>query len=78
MVQDEFLATLREKTTPVSIFLVSGIQLVGCVDSYDSQTITIVSDTGTQLVFKRQIATIQENKNAGKLKEKRRANRLFR
>ena len=76
MIQDGFLATLKKETTPVSIFLISGIQLQGCIDAYDDYTISVISSTGIQLVFKRQIATIQENSNAGK--EKRRTNRLFR
>ena len=58
MVQDGFLAALKDETTPVSIFLVSGIQLVGCIDAYDDYTVSVVSSTGVQLVFKRQIATI--------------------
>lgn len=77
MVQDAFLETLKVKSTPVSIFLVSGIQLIGCIDAHDDYTIALASDTERQLIYKQQIATILPNNSAKNTREKRR-NRLFR
>ena len=78
MVQDGFLATLKTEKTPVSIFLVSGIQLMGRIHEYDNYTITVTSSSGIQLVFKQQITTIQASGVNNKSRENRRTNRLFR
>ena len=78
MVQDGFLTTLKTEKTPVSIFLVSGIQLTGRIHEYDNYTITITSSSGIQLVFKQQITTIQASGVNNKSRENRRTNRLFR
>ena len=51
MVQDGFLATLKTEKTPVSIFLVSGIQLTGRIHEHDNYTITITSTSGDPTCF---------------------------
>lgn len=56
-VQDEFLAKLQREKTPVSIFLVNGIRLVGRICATDTYTI-LLDNNGMQLVLKHAISTI--------------------
>ena len=50
--QDTFLNEARKENVPVSIFLLSGVQLKGKVKSFDSFTVL-------QLIYKHAISTIQ-------------------
>ena len=54
--QDTFLNEARKENVPVSIFLLSGVQLKGKVKSFDSFTVLLVSE---QLIYKHAISTIQ-------------------
>ena len=55
--QDTFLNEARKE--PVSIFLLSGVQLKGKVKSFDSFTVLLVSENRSQLIYKHAISTIQ-------------------
>jgi host factor-I protein len=55
--QDQFLQSLREHKTPVSIFLVNGIRLHGHIEFFDNY-IVAVRTAGTQLVYKHAISTV--------------------
>ena len=57
--QDAFLNAARTAATRVSVFLVNGIRLVGCVESFDQHTVLLRSATGVQLVYKHAISTVQ-------------------
>jgi host factor-I protein len=57
--QDSFLDAARTAATRVSVFLVNGIRLVGCVESFDQHTVLLRSATGVQLVYKHAISTVQ-------------------
>jgi host factor-I protein len=57
--QDAFLNAARGQATRVSGFLVNGIRLVGCVESFDRHTVSLRSATGLQLVYKHAISTVQ-------------------
>lgn len=60
--QDSFLQALRQTQTPVSIFLVSGIRLKGTIESFDMHMLTLAANTGSQMVYKHVISTIQPDR----------------
>jgi host factor-I protein len=55
--QDEFLTTLQEQKTLVSVFLVNGIRLHGHIGFFDDY-IVAVQNTITQMVYKHAISTV--------------------
>jgi host factor-I protein len=57
-VQDAFLNYLRERKTPVTIFLMNGIKLQGTIDWFDRFSVVLSRDRHSQLVFKHTISTI--------------------
>jgi len=57
-VQDVFLNHLRERRTPVTIFLMNGIKLQGIVDWFDRFSVVLRRDHHSQLVYKSTISTI--------------------
>jgi host factor-I protein len=57
-VQDVFLGHLRDRKTPVTIFLMSGIKLQGVIDSFDRFAVVLRRDRHSQLVYKSTISTI--------------------
>ena len=77
MVQEDYFEKWRSQKTSVSIFLISGIQLVGTITDFDRYTIILRANDGKcQLIYKRVIATCQPH-NAEQ-KNHHRRNRLFR
>ncbi len=77
MFQDEFLATLCEQQTIISVFLLSGIQLVGTLKDFDHYTLVLNGNNGElQMIYKRHVATLQPH-DVNRTKNTRR-NRLFR
>lgn len=57
--QDQFLNNLRKEHTPVSIFLVNGIKLVGRIESFDQYMVLLRGhDQAVQAIFKHAISTI--------------------
>ena len=56
-IQDDFLNRLREQKVPVSIFLGSGIKLVGKINQFDENVILFKHDK-LQMIYKNAIATI--------------------
>ena len=57
--QDTFLNEARKENVPVSIFLLSVVQLKGTVKSFASFTEMLVSENRSQLIYKHAISTIQ-------------------
>jgi host factor-I protein len=57
-VQDVFLSHLRDRKTPVTIFLMNGIKLQGVIDSFDKFSVVLRRDRHSQLVYKSTISTI--------------------
>ena len=57
-VQDVFLTHLRERKTPVTIFLMNGIKLQGIVDWFDKFSVVLRRDRHSQLLYKHTISTI--------------------
>jgi host factor-I protein len=57
-VQDVFLAHLRERKTPVTIFLMNGIKLQGIIDWFDKFSMLLSRAGHSQLLYKHTISTI--------------------
>ena len=57
-VQDVFLGHLRDRKTPVTIFLMNGIKLQGVIDSFERFSLVLRRDRHSQLVYKSTISTI--------------------
>lgn len=57
-VQDSYLAEIRRRAVPVTIFLVNGFQLRGLVRAFDPFTLTIEFEQKTHLIYKHAISTI--------------------
>ena len=60
--QDIFLNNARKERSPVTIFLVNGVQLKGIVKGFDSFTVVLDSDGKQQLVYKHAISTVSPAK----------------
>jgi len=56
-IQDTFLETLKQERTPVAVFLVNGIKLLGHIEDYDSEVV-LLRNVSTQIIFKHAISTI--------------------
>jgi host factor-I protein len=56
--QDHFLNSLRRSKLAVTIFLVKGVKLQGVITWFDSFSVLLRRDGGSQLVYKHSISTI--------------------
>ncbi|MFM0198216.1 RNA chaperone Hfq [Paraburkholderia strydomiana] len=56
--QDDFLQTLVNDRSTVSVFLVNGIRLSGQLAAFDQFVVLLESGAGVQLVFKHAISTV--------------------
>jgi host factor-I protein len=59
-VQTQFLDSLVEQQTPVWVFLINGIKLIGIVTSFDRYVLTVKSPSGSQMVLKSAVSTVIE------------------
>src|SRR5260370_20937879 len=59
--QGEFLNMLTKEHVRVSVFLVTGIRLVGYIQSFDQYVLMLNSATGMQTIYKHAISTVQED-----------------
>ena len=57
-VQDAFLARVRQERVPVTLFLVNGFQLRGCISGFDPFVIVLMSDGKQQMIYKHAVSTI--------------------
>ncbi len=53
-----FLDDLEQRQAPVTIFLLNGVKLQGCIVESDDATLLLKREHMTQLVFKHAISTI--------------------
>ncbi len=60
IVDDEinFVDTLINNSSQVTIFLISGIKLEGIISSIGDKTITLTGSNNSQLIYKHAISTI--------------------
>ena len=56
--QDTFLNSVRKTKTPLTIFLVNGVELQGIVSWLDNFCVLLRRDGQSQLVYKHAISTI--------------------
>ncbi|SHJ55712.1 host factor-I protein [Anaerobranca californiensis DSM 14826] len=61
--QDLILNSIRKDNSPITIYLVSGIQLKGYVKGFDSFTILLENDGKQQLIYKHAVSTIVPHKS---------------
>ena len=56
--QDHFLNSLRRAKTPVTIFLVKGVKLVGVITWFDAFSLLLRREGVSQLIYKHAMSTI--------------------
>jgi len=56
--QDKFIDGLINSQKEVSVYLASGIKLIGIINGADRYTVLMTGDYGTQLIYKSAISTI--------------------
>ena len=56
--QDQFLASARREKCVVTVFLMNGFQMKGCIRGFDSFVVMLESDGKQQMIFKHAISTI--------------------
>ncbi len=56
--QTVFLEHMRSKAVPVTIFLVNGIKLQGCITYFDIYAVELTRAGQTQIIYKQAISTI--------------------
>ncbi len=56
--QDTFLGHVRDRSVPVTVFLVSGVKLQGYVTHFDKFGVALTRDHQTQFVYKQAISAI--------------------
>jgi host factor-I protein len=66
-VQDGFLNTLSKNETHVTMFLVNGIKLQGCVLTFDKFAVLLERQGHIQLVYKHAISTVMPGSVVQKL-----------
>ena len=59
--KSSFVTMLIKKKRLVSVYLVSGIQLIGVIEDEDESTLILTYKRMKQVVYKRHIATIRRN-----------------
>ncbi|WP_044894153.1 RNA chaperone Hfq [Bacillus alveayuensis] len=62
-IQDQFLNQCRKDGTQVTVFLLNGYQLRGCIKGFDNFTVLLEVDGKQQLIYKHAISTFAPLKN---------------
>jgi host factor-I protein len=61
-IQDGFLNSLRKDKAIVTIYLVSGVKLIGRIRGFDKYAVILESNGQEQLIFKHAISTVVLNR----------------
>ena len=56
--QNVFLDHMRANGVPVTIFLVSGVKLQGCITYFDTYSIELTRAGESQMIYKQAVSTI--------------------
>ena len=56
--QDIFLLRAKRDRLPVTMFLMNGFQMRGCITGFDAFTVILTSDGKQQIIYKHAISTI--------------------
>jgi host factor-I protein len=59
--QNDFMNAARKERKRVEIYLVNGIRLTGCIESFDQYLVMLRTPVGLQGIYKRAISTIQHD-----------------
>ena len=57
-IQDVYLNTVRRDKLLVTIFLISGVKLIGRIKAFDKYSVVLESNSQDQLIFKHAISTV--------------------
>jgi len=64
-IQNTFFNQARKDRAKVTVYLTSGIKLVGRIKSFDKFTVILESGSGDQMVFKHAISTVAAMRSFG-------------
>ena len=56
--QDVFLTSVRRNETPVTVFLMNGVQMRGTITGFDAFTVVLTADGKQNLIYKHAISTV--------------------
>ena len=57
-IQDVYLNTVRRDKAPVTVFLISGVKLIGKIRGFDKYSVILEANNQEQLIFKHAISTV--------------------
>jgi host factor-I protein len=57
-IQDVYLNTMRKEKVPVTVFLISGVKLIGRIKGFDKYSVVLEANNQEQLIFKHAISTV--------------------
>ena len=57
-IQDVYLNTVRREKAPVTVFLISGVKLIGKIKGFDKYSVILEANNQEQLIFKHAISTV--------------------
>ena len=63
-IQDVYLNTVRKEKLPVTIFLMSGVKLMGRLRGFDKYSVILEANHQEQLIFKHAISTVTTSRPA--------------
>ena len=64
-IQDVYLNTVRREKLPVTVFLISGVKLIGKIKGFDKYSVILEANNQEQLIFKHAISTVAVAKAHG-------------
>lgn len=64
-IQDVYLNNVRREKAPVTIFLMSGVKLMGRLKGFDKFSVILDSNHQEQLIFKHAISTVTTSRGPG-------------
>ena len=65
-IQDVYLNTVRRDKLPVTIFLMSGVKLLGRIRGFDKYSVILEANHQEQLIFKHAISTVTTSKQSSR------------
>ena len=64
-IQDVYLNTVRKEKKPITIFLMSGVKLMGRLKGFDKYSVILEANYQEQLIFKHAISTVTASRPGG-------------
>ena len=61
-IQDVYRNTVRKEKVPVTVFLISGVKLIGKIKGFDKYSVVLEANNQEQLIFKHAISTISQER----------------